>query len=613
MKSFFSIALILFSGMLSVAQQVRFAHITDTHVGGATGAEDLSITVNDINNQSDIDFVILSGDITEFGSDEELNEAKSILSKLKKTWYVIPGNHDSKWSESGNNSFVRIFGCEEFSFEAGGYLFIGTASGPNMRMAPGLVPHEQIVYLDSVLQNMKNPEQPIIFVNHYPLDNSLSNWYKIIDLLKTRNIQADLLGHGHTNKLFDFEGIPGVMGRSNLRANAEIGGYNIVTIKQDTMYYAERTPGVETHEEWCKIPLVNHQFSEKENDHPRPDYSVNQEHPEIEKVWELQDVSDIGTGLASKDEITVYGNAAGAIVALDETSGEHIWQFQTNGKIYSTPAIAKDKVVCASTDNNIYCLDLKTGLKEWSFATGKSIVASPVIHKNSVFIGSSEGIFRSITLKTGKLNWAFTEVNNFVESKPLVYQGTVYFGSWGNTFYALNSKTGKLQWKRAKYSNRMLSPAAVWPVAANGKIFIVAPDRYMTALDAKTGKEIWHSKKYSCRESIGISDDGKLVYIKNMTEGNVDAFYTSADEQKLAWECNAELDYEIAPSPITEAGNLVFVPTTEGIVCGTNKTTHQVAWKYKLSNALVNHILPIDNQRVLVSLLDGKVVCLKYN
>ena len=611
-KTLFLASLFLLLMPFAQAQQVCFAHVTDIHVGGATGAEDLSITINDINKLDDIDFVILSGDITEFGSDEELSKAKSIISKLNKPWYVVPGNHDSKWSESGNNSFVRIFGDEEFSFEAGGYLFIGTASGPNMRMSPGLVPHEQIVFLDSVLSNMQDINQPIIFINHYPLDNSLSNWYKIIDMLKTRNIQADLLGHGHRNKLFDFEGIPGVMGRSNLRAKNEIGGYNIVTIKQDTMFYTERTPGGETHEAWCKVPLVNHHFDTEKTDYPRPDYSINNKYPEVSKVWEVQDVSDIGTGITEEGNIAVYGNAAGVIVALDKNTGKIIWQFQTSGKIYSTPAIANDKVVCASTDNTIYCLNLKTGQEEWSFATEKSIVASPVIRKKSVYIGSSEGIFRSINLKTGKLNWAFTEVKNFVESKPLVYRGKLYFGSWGNTFYALSSKTGKLKWKRKKYSNRMLSPAAVWPVAANGKIFIVAPDRYMTALDAKTGEEIWHSKKYSCRESIGISNDGKLVYIKNMTEGNVDAFYTSAKEQKLAWECNAELGYEIAPSPITEAGNLIFVPTTEGIVCAINKTTHQVAWKYKLSNALVNHILPIDKDRVIVSLLDGKVVCLQY-
>jgi len=598
-------------GILS-AQTLRFAHVTDTHVGSGTGAGDLENTVKDINGRDDIDFVILSGDITEFGSDEELNTAKAIISKLNKPWYIVPGNHDSKWSESGNNSFVRIFGCEEFSFEAGGYLFIGTASGPNMRMAPGLVPHEQLVYLDSILSHMQDPKQPVIFVNHYPLDNSLSNWYKIIDLLKTRNIQADLLGHGHTNKLYDFEGIPGVMGRSNLRAKKEIGGYNIVTIQQDTLFYAERTAGVKTNDVWCKVPLVNHYFEADTTTYPRPDYSVNENYPGVSKVWEFQDVSDIGTGLSAEGDIAVYGNAAGAIVALDTNTGKTIWQFHTGGKVYSTPAVSGNKVVCASTDYNIYCIDLKTGQELWCFATGKSIVASPSTDQNSVYIGSSEGIFRSLSLKTGKLNWEFSGVSNFVECKPLVYDGKVYFGSWGNSFYALDIQTGKLMWKREKYTNRMLSPAAVWPVAANGKIFIVAPDQHMTALDAQTGAEVWDSKAYSCRESIGISDDGELVYIKNMHEGNVDAFYTLSDEQKLAWESEAGLGYEIAPSPITESGELVFVPTTEGIVCAIDKTTHQVAWKYKVSNALVNYILPVGNNEVLVSLLDGKIVCLKY-
>ncbi len=593
-------------------QPFQFAHVTDIHVGSNTSVEDLERTISDINAQNDIDFVILSGDITEFGSDEELKEAKTRIEKLNKPWYIVPGNHDSKWSESGNNSFVRIFGCEEFSFEKNGYLFIGTASGPNMRMAPGLVPREQVVYLDSVLANMPNPNQPIIFVNHYPLDESLSNWHKIIDQLKTRNIQATLLGHGHRNKLFDFEGIPGVMGRSNLRAKQDIGGYNLVTIARDTMFYAERTPGGQTHQVWCQVALKNHQFEQDTTQWPRPDYSVNDQFPTVKTVWKMQDSSDIGTAISSSGNLAVYANTKGEIVALKLTSGEKAWRYQTSGKIYSTPAIAKNRVVCASTDNSIYCLDLKTGKLRWTFPGKKSIVASPVIDQNSVYIGSSEGVFRSINLLTGKLNWQFTEVENFVETRPLVYGDLVYFGSWGNTFYALDKQTGKLIWKREKYTNRMLSPAAVWPVAANGKVFIVAPDRHMTALNAQTGEEIWDSGEYSCRESIGISGDGDLVYIKNMNEGNVDAFYTHADKQQLAWECPAELGYEIAPSPITEAGNLVFVPTAVGIVYAIDKTTHQVSWKYKVSNALVNSILPVENQRVLVSVLDGKVVCLEY-
>ncbi|MGV8135099.1 MAG: PQQ-binding-like beta-propeller repeat protein [Mangrovibacterium sp.] len=597
---------------IAQAQTLRFAHITDTHIGSSLADEDLLRTVGDINARSDISFVILSGDVTEFGSDEELLKAKQIMDQLNKPWYVLPGNHDSKWSESGNNSFVRIFGAEEFAFKNGGFLFIGTASGPNMRMAPGLVPREQVVFLDSVLSNMTNPDQPVISVNHYPLDESLSNWYIITDKLKTRNIKAALLGHGHSNKLLNFEGIPGVMGRSNLRAKEDTGGYNLATIERDTLFYAERIPGGKTHPVWCKVPLNGPDLREDTASWPRPDYSVNNRYSLVRKAWEVQEDSDIGTGISCAGQTVVYATTGGTVVARNLQTGALKWTCRTSGKIYSTPAISEGRVVCASTDSTIFCLDLLSGGQIWKIKTGKAIVASPAIDGNSVFIGSSEGIFRSLDLKTGKLNWQFKGVKNFVECRPLVYADKVYFGSWGNTFYALNKKTGSIKWKREKHTNRMLSPAAVWPVAANGKVFIVAPDRHMTALDAETGREVWDSDRYSCRESIGISKDGGLVYIKNMTEGNVDAFYTRTGEQQLAWECKACLGYEIAPSPITEEDNFVFVPTTNGIVCAIDKQSHQVAWKHKLSNALVNLILPVDNSRVLITTLDGKIACLAY-
>ncbi|MEN6456440.1 MAG: PQQ-binding-like beta-propeller repeat protein [Prolixibacteraceae bacterium] len=597
---------------IAQAQTLRFAHITDTHIGSNLADEDLLRTVADINARPDISFVILSGDVTEFGSDEELLKAKQIMDQLNKPWYVLPGNHDSKWSESGNNSFIRIFGAEEFAFEKGGFLFIGTASGPNMRMAPGLVPREQVAFLDSVLSNMTNPDQPVISVNHYPLDESLSNWYVITDKLKTRNIKATLLGHGHSNKLLNFEGIPGVMGRSNLRAKEDTGGYNLVTIERDTLFYAERIPGGKTHPVWCKVPLNGPDLREDTVSWPRPDYSANNRYPQVGKAWEVQEDSDIGTGISCSGQTVVYATTRGTVVARNLQTGALKWTCRTSGKIYSTPAISDGRVVCASTDSFIYCLDLASGELAWKFKTGKAIVASPVTDGKEVYIGSSEGIFRSFNLKSGKLNWEFKGVKNFVECRPLVYADKVYFGSWGNTFYALNKKTGGIKWKREKHTNRMLSPAAVWPVAANGKIFIVAPDRRMTALDAETGREIWDSDRYSCRESIGVSGDGELVYIKNMTEGNVDAFYTRTGEQQLAWECKAGLGYEIAPSPIAEEDNFVFVPTTNGIVCAIDKQSHQVVWKHKLSNALVNLILPVDNSRVLVTTLDGKVACLAY-
>jgi len=611
MRFFLSLIFSL-SVLFSTAQTFKFAHVTDTHVGGSTGASDLQQTVEDINQQNDLDFVILSGDVTEFGSEKELMEAKAILNKLKIPVYVIPGNHDSKWSESGNNDFVRIFGNEYFSFEKNGFLFIGTASGPNMRMAPGLVPREQLVFLDSKLKGMKDPKQPIIFINHYPLDESLSNWYEVIDLLKTRNIQVSLLGHGHNNKLFNFEGITGVMGRSNLRAKEEIGGYNLVTVTQDTMYYAERITRQKTLPVWCKVPLGTKDFQNEKKQWPRPDFSINEKNPQVKAKWTFQDKSDIGTGISTRGKIAVFANTKGEILAINCSNGKIIWRFSTSGKIYSTPAISNNLVVCPSTDGGVYCLNLKNGKLVWKLETGKPIVASPIIDNGSVFVGSSEGIFRAIDLQRGTLKWQFSGVTNFVESKPLVYENAVYFGSWGNCFYALDKTNGKLLWKREKYTNRMLSPAAVWPVAANGKIFIVAPDRHMTALNAQTGQEIWDSGTYSCRESIGISSDGEQVYIKNMTEGHVMAFDTRTAGQTVVWDCDAQLGYEIGTSAITENDKLVFVPTCTGVILAISKASHHVVWKYKLSNALINGITPLKSNQILVSSLDGKVACLEF-
>ena len=122
------------------------------HILATQQDEDLQRTVDDINqNMPEIEFVIVSGDVTEFGSDKELTMAKNILDQLGVPTYVIPGNHDSNWSESGTNSFLTIFGTETFGFEHNGYKFFGLPSGPNMRMSPGQIPREGITWLKEQL------------------------------------------------------------------------------------------------------------------------------------------------------------------------------------------------------------------------------------------------------------------------------------------------------------------------------------------------------------------------------------------------------------------------------------------------------------------------------
>ncbi|HKZ67660.1 MAG TPA: PQQ-binding-like beta-propeller repeat protein [Chitinophagaceae bacterium] len=615
MKKSFLFLFILFLINYSFAQDaaITFVHLSDTHIGSGTGADDLRRTVKDINENAAIQFVVISGDITEFGSDEEIKLAKQILDSLNKPWHIVPGNHDSNWSESGSNTFKRIFGNETFSFKAGNYLFLGTHSGPNMRMSPGQIPRENIVWLDSVLK-ATDDTTPIVFVNHYPQDSSLNNWFEAIDRLKQKNIQLILCGHGHSNRKLNFDGIPAVMGRSNLRAKKDVGGYNIVTIKNNTVTYQERTPGVETKPVWATVELQNHHYKNQTAAYYRPSYDINNHYPNVKEKWTYQDNSDIGSGTAFENKLVFVTNTNGEVVALNKKNGKQAWKFKTNGKIYAMPAVSNNIVVTGSSDNYIYGLSAKTGKLTWKLETAKAILGNPVIEQGIVYIGSSDGHFRAIHLKDGTLRWDFDAVKGFVVTKPLIYNNKIYFGCWNNDFYCLDLTTGKQIWKwNNGGASRMYSPAACFPVATDNRVFIVAPDRYMTCLDANTGTVIWRKQMpdLRVRESMGLSKDSSVVFVKTM-DGNVHGISTTANEMSPVWKGDVYLGYEISPTAIVENNDIVFVPTQSGVTVALNRKDGKVLWKHKTSNGLITNLLPVAKNKLLVTTMDGKVSLLEF-
>ena len=72
------------------------------------------------------------------------------------------------------------------------------------------------------------------------------------------------------------------------------------------------------------------------------------------------------------------------------------------------------------------------------------------------------------------------------------------------------------------------------------------------------------------------------------------------------------MGYEIAPSPIVEKNNLVFVPTQSGEIVAIDKFSRKIAWKFKISNTLVNNVFPISGRQIIATTMDGIVICLKY-
>ncbi|MHB1050837.1 MAG: outer membrane protein assembly factor BamB family protein [Bacteroidota bacterium] len=591
--------------VLSAQSPFTFAHISDTHIGNATAAEDLQRTVADINSLDGVSFVIITGDITEAGFDDELRHAKRILDGLNIPWYIIPGNHDMKWSGSGGFSFQKIFGYERVVFDFQEYRFIGMHQGPLLKMGDGHWSPQDVRWLDSVLSRTSRT-QPIFFFTHYPLNSEIANWFDVLDKLKPYNIQAALFGHGHGNRASSFEGIAGVMGRSNLRARDSVGGYNIVEVRNDSLIYTERKSIFGIEKTWLRKSLIHDTLPV--GPFLRPSFAVNDSFPHVRTKWKYQTGYTIASSPAFYQNNIVVGDASGAVIALHNLTGKKKWSFAAGGPVFSSPAVDKGNIIFASTDSNIYCIDGKNGKLVWKLKTGASVVASPVIRNGITYIGGSDGTFRAVDVKKGTLMWNYDGIGGFVECTPAYYDNKIIFGAWDEHVYCLDARTGKLLWKwRSDRKGTLLSAAACEPVVSHGKVFIVAPDRHMTAINIDDGTTVWRTNQFQVRETIGLSEDHKRVYVRTMND-SLYALSAESSYPDVLWGLNAQFGYDINSAMIKEKDGVIFYPTKNGLLIAVDGTSGNLLWKHKTGVGVTNTVLPLSGKNVIVTDFDGAII-----
>ena len=630
MRKLILAAVLLAAGHFAVAQNagrpLRFAFLTDTHLRSASAAiQDLRRCIADINSQDSLDFVIVGGDITDFGTDEEIVMAKNMLDSLRPRYWVVAGNHDAKWSESGCNTFKSVFGYEHFEFEAGGWRFLGCNSGPDMRMAPALLPRESMEWLEGL-----EPGKKSIFINHYPQDTSVLNYFDVTRALKRAGVRFEIGGHWHQNRSLDYDGLPAVLCRSTLTDKKRPAGYNVFTLSTDSVSICERRFHPEKGLQvipWYARKLETVSDTVSYDSHGLPAsfpwlrYDVNERYAQVEEVWKIQDHSNIASGFARDGQYAWYATVSGSVRCLEVSSGRILWSKVFPGKIFSTPAVSGRFLVFGCTDGKIYALDARSGRIRWSVKAGKSVLGSPVIFDGKVFIGASDGVFRALKLRCGKTVWAYRDVEGFVECRPYVDASQVVFGSWSGRLYSLDTRTGELQWVwKCGRSSRMYSPAATWPVKAAGRIFIAVPDRRVYALDARSGKELFYTE--GGREAIGLSTDGNVVLVKTMFNSSY-AFRADAGAPEsggalpvsdLLWKAANGMHYEIGPTAITELDGSVLTPADKGNLHAFSLTDGRELWVHKISPALLNPVEAWsegDYDCILVSAMDGVVALLR--
>lgn len=590
-----------------LGQEFTFALLTDTHISykNTAPAADLTEVINEVNKNPGIDLVVISGDITEEGDYKSLSQAKQLLDKLNKPYYVVPGNHETKWTESGMTDIGKIFGSERFQFEHKGIRFLGFNTGPLMRMADGHVVPQDITWLKENLA--KDPNKPTILVTHYPLkEGDVDNWYEVTDAVRPYRILTFLGGHYHSNRLFNYDGIPGVISRSTLRGKEGVVGYTLIKVATDSLSIFEKQID-KTPLKWGAIACQEEQYTQNGNPDKYPDYTVNTAYPKVSPKW----IHHTGVGIYSSpctDNKNVYvGDDMGYLTAYNIKDGDIIWSYKAGHRIVGTPDVNQGIVVFGSADEHIYGLNAKTGKLLWKIKADAAVLGAVTIKNNIAYIGASDGKFRAINTKNGKVIWTYNKVKGYIETKPLVINNKVIFGAWDNTLYALNIDTGEEIWLWTGGIKGMhFSPAAVWPVSAHNKVFITDPKRAMTAISLQTGETIWRTKQSKVRETIGLSEDKRRIYSKTMNDSIV-CYSTLGNSPKQLWATNVGFGYEHAPSMQVEKEGIMYGSTKNGLMFALNAYNGEIIWKHKVGNSLISTLVPLTKKSVLFTSTSGEV------
>ena len=590
-----------------------FAQITDIHLNSndPKPLEYLMTSIADINQNPDIDFVLVTGDLADNGDNASLEQLDSALKTLNKKYYVVTGNHETTWSESGMAKFSELFGSERLEFEHNGVLFLGFTTGPFIKMALGHVAPHDLTWLAEEVNN-KGKGKQVFLVTHYPITKGdIDNWSEATDAIRKLNVKVFIGGHYHRNRALFYDGIPGFLSRSNLKDGNGKTGYSLCHVTADSLTIAEKNPG-EAPRQWGGISLKKQYYDPQGHADEYPDFSSHATYAgKVGEVWRIKSGRSIyASATCWKDRVFV-GDVTGLMTAYDKATGKECWHFLADKKIVGTPAVVSGTLVFGSTGDRIYGIDARTGRELWQIKTDLPIMGAVASDGKTAYIGGSDHKMHAIDARTGKERWTFDGVKGYIVTRPLLTQGMVVFGAWDSKLYALNQQDGSLIWTWNHPKGGLhYSPAQVWPVANKEAIFIADPQRALTAISLKDGKTLWRTFQSKVRESIGMSADGQRIYAKTMQDSIV-CYRATASEVKEVWATDCGFGYEHASTMLPEVNGTVYSSTKDGLIVALDNKTGRLKWTYKVGASLVNTVTPAGKRHIITTSTDGDIVMLE--
>jgi outer membrane protein assembly factor BamB len=176
-----------------------------------------------------------------------------------------------------------------------------------------------------------------------------------------------------------------------------------------------------------------------------------------DKIWETHTRVPTRCNPALNNNLFVFGNDKGEIIAIDASNGDSVYVKQIGSGFQGGITIQENIIYCGNETGNLYAINLDDGEIIWQFNSGARILMTPALDSENVYIGNLNGNFYSINKKTGSKNWQ-TDFSSVLNSTPLVTNNKIILPDVLFAVHLLNKSNGEIMKSIELEGRAKLSP-----------------------------------------------------------------------------------------------------------------------------------------------------------
>ncbi|MEE4312570.1 MAG: PQQ-binding-like beta-propeller repeat protein [candidate division KSB1 bacterium] len=610
-----------------------FVQITDTHVNNERTRDNFRNVIAHIQALNEKpDFIINTGDLTEFGSAREFRLYRQIADSAEIRMIHLPGNHDTRWSNVGKKRYIEFLGPLYHSFDHKGIHFIILDSSLLFQQF-GHISQDQLRWLENDLKRT-GLEIPVVIALHHPImldETYIDNESALFQLIKDYNVILVMTGHGHRNEHWNINGIDFVMTQAvkskkpvyrlfHVEQDVAISVYDI-DINESKRRFAFRR-NIPSRAKSSVMQILSPRKS-RVHDANLPiliglkrsgeaEFSFDKKHwQKLQangmKYYENLDISSLSEGYhdlyirVTRDDSTWMDVCE---FNVDRGNFQMIFSQHTAGEIQASPVITDSTIIFGSTDSVLYNMSISDGAKIWTFSSGGPIATTPEIANDTLFFTSGDGYCYALDARSGQLLWK-TQAGEAIFSSPIYYRKMILFGSSDSSLYALNSKDGSLNWKY-KTGGFIKAPPAV----SDGVVTFGSWDGKFYCLSVDSGELIWEQRisesiYYSAATSHPIIVKDKIFVSSH--DHTVHAFDLHSGD--ILWQHQEQDNHRPGYSSPAIIRDKVIFGSLSGHLFALNEEDGKEIWTTTLSNPLFDSSPYINYPNVLVGSVGGEIYC----